>query len=76
MTIRQGIRKMERGAAAVELALLFPFLISLSVIAAELGWLMANSVMLMNAASSGLRFFASQRGALLPYTNTLSLIHI
>lgn len=70
MQNKQKMRKVERGAAAVELALLAPFLGFLMLVAAELGWLMASSVMVMNAASSGARFFANQRGTPTPYTDT------
>jgi Flp pilus assembly protein TadG len=62
--------RKEKGAAAVELALFAPFLILLTMAGAEFGWMTANSVMVMNAASSGARYLASQRGTLTPYTDT------
>lgn len=60
----------EKGAAAVELALFAPILIMLTMAGAEFGWMTANSVMVMDAAASGARYLASQRGTPTPYTDT------
>jgi Flp pilus assembly protein TadG len=57
------LRHRQSGIAAVEFALLV-----LGI--AQFGWLMANYVMVTNAASSAARYFASQRGTATPYTST------
>lgn len=70
MPSKRGSGKTQNGAAAIELALLSPFIILLLLVAAEYGWLMANSVMVVNVAASGARFLANQRGSATPYSDT------
>ncbi|WP_414719343.1 TadE/TadG family type IV pilus assembly protein [Trinickia sp.] len=70
--VRKGkeTMKRQRGAAAVEMALVLPFLLLLFLGLIQFGWLLLNSVSVVNAASDTARFFASQRGVATPYTNT------
>lgn len=69
--MRLTTRKREsRGTATIEFALLAPFLILLALGVAEFGWLIVNSVMVANAAASGARFFAGQRGSNTPHSDT------
>lgn len=68
------MRKLQKGIAAVEFSIVAPLLILLLFCLAEFGWLLVNSVMVMNVASSGARFFASQRGTTTPYTDTKTQI--
>ncbi|MGF7129698.1 Flp pilus assembly protein TadG [Paraburkholderia sp. EB58] len=64
------LRHRQSGIAAVEFALLAPPLLVIVLGIAQFGWLMANYVMVTNAASSAARYFASQRGTATPYTST------
>lgn len=68
------MRKMQKGIAVVEFSLVAPVLVVLLLCLAEFGWLLVNTVMVMNVASSGARFFASQRGTTTPYTDTKTQI--
>ncbi|MGF6726261.1 Flp pilus assembly protein TadG [Paraburkholderia sp. GAS41] len=63
-------RRRQRGIAAVEFALLAPPLLVIVLGIAQFGWLLGNYVMVANAASSGARYFAGQRGSATPYTAT------
>jgi Flp pilus assembly protein TadG len=63
-------RQRQRGIAAVEFALLAPPLLVIVLGIAQFGWLLGNYVMVTNAASSGARYFAAQRGTATPYTAT------
>lgn len=69
-TARRGWR--HAGVAAVEFAIVLPFLAAAAVGLAQFGWLLANYVMLVNAASTGARYFATQRGSSTPVSSTLS----
>jgi len=60
----------QRGVAAVEFALFAPLLLTLVIGIAQFGWMFGNYVMVANAASSGARYFASQRGTANPYSAT------
>ncbi|CAJ0857052.1 hypothetical protein R20233_00464 [Ralstonia sp. LMG 32965] len=62
------------GTATVEFALVSPFLMLLALGVAEFGWLIVNSVMVVNAAAAGARFFAGQRGSNTPYSDTSTQI--
>jgi Flp pilus assembly protein TadG len=64
------LRHRQRGIAAVEFALLAPPLLVIVLGIAQFGWLLGNYVMVTNAASSGARYFAAQRGSATPYTAT------
>lgn len=54
----------------MEMAVTLPFLLLLVLGMVQLGWLLLNSIAVVNATSEGARFFASQRGASTPYTST------
>jgi len=62
--------KRQKGVAAVELAIVAPVLILILLGIAQFGWLLANYVMVANAASAGAQNFAAQRGSSSPYTST------
>lgn len=62
--------RRQKGIAAVEMALVLPFLLMLVLGLTQFGWLLLNSVSIVNAASESARFFASQRGTSTPYTST------
>jgi Flp pilus assembly protein TadG len=62
--------KKQRGVAVVEFALFAPLLMLLVIGIAQFGWMFSNYVMVANAASSGARYFASQRGTTNPYSST------
>jgi Flp pilus assembly protein TadG len=62
--------KKQKGAAAVEFALVAPVLLLIVLGVAQFGWLLGNYLMVANAASSGARYFASQRGTANPYSAT------
>ncbi|CAJ0857063.1 hypothetical protein R20233_00465 [Ralstonia sp. LMG 32965] len=68
----QAIR--QRGAAAVEFALVALIFFGLLLGTVQFGWLLYNYVVLATAASTGARVLASQRGYSAPYTNTKSAI--
>ncbi|CAJ0822722.1 TadE/TadG family type IV pilus assembly protein [Ralstonia flaminis] len=74
MQLRTIGRSRGRGTATVEFALLSPFLMLLALGVAEFGWLTINAVMVVNAAASGARFFAGQRGSNTPYSDTSTQI--
>jgi Flp pilus assembly protein TadG len=67
-------RKDQRGAAAVELALVLPLLLALIFGTVQFGWLINNYLVLTNAASLGAHQLASERGYASPYTDTQSAI--
>jgi Flp pilus assembly protein TadG len=67
-------RKQQQGVAAVEFALVAPLLLLVLLGLAQFGWLLGNYVMVVNAASSGARYFASQRGTSTPYSSTQSQV--
>lgn len=62
--------KRQKGIAAVELAITLPVLLLIVLGLAQFGWLLANYMMVSNAASAGARYFAAQRGTTTPYTGT------
>jgi len=63
-------QKRQRGAVAVELALVSPVLIITVLGIAQYGWLFANSMMVASAASAAAQNFAFQRGTSTPFTST------
>ncbi|MFM0209118.1 TadE/TadG family type IV pilus assembly protein [Paraburkholderia sediminicola] len=63
-------RKNQRGATAVEFALVLPILLALLFGTVQFGWLMNNYLALTNAASLGAHLLASERGYATPYTDT------
>jgi Flp pilus assembly protein TadG len=63
-------RKQQRGVAAVEFALFAPLLMVIVIGIAQFGWMFSNYVMVANAASSGARYFAAQRGTTNPFSST------
>jgi Flp pilus assembly protein TadG len=63
-------RKKQKGVAAVELALVTPFLLAIALGMIQFGWLLVNYVQVSGAASSGAIYFAGQRGTTSPYTGT------
>jgi Flp pilus assembly protein TadG len=62
--------KKQQGVAVVEFALFAPLLLTIAIGVAQFGWMFSNYVMVTNAASSGARYFASQRGTTNPYSST------
>ncbi|CAJ0822720.1 MULTISPECIES: TadE/TadG family type IV pilus assembly protein [Ralstonia] len=64
----------QRGAAAVEFALVALIFFGLLLGTVQFGWLLYNYVVLATAASTGARVLATQRGYSAPYTNTKSAI--
>lgn len=66
--------KRQKGIAAVEMALVLPFLLVLFLGLTQFGWLLLNSVAVVNAASASARFFAAQRGTSTPYTSTVAQV--
>ncbi len=73
-TIRQGEARGRAGAAAVEFALVAPFLFLLVVGAAQFGLTWNNYVVLTHAVSAGVHQLAISRGAATPRTDTLNRI--
>jgi Flp pilus assembly protein TadG len=67
-------RKNQRGAAAVEFALVLPVLLALLFGTVQFGWLMNNYLALTNAASLGAHQLAAERGYTTPYTDTQQAI--
>jgi Flp pilus assembly protein TadG len=67
-------RRRQGGIAAIEFALLAPPLLVIVLGIAQFGWLLGNYVMVTNAASSGARYFAAERGAATPYTSTTTQV--
>ncbi|CAE6713084.1 TadE/TadG family type IV pilus assembly protein [Paraburkholderia domus] len=63
-------RKNQRGATAVEFALVLPILLALLFGTVQFGWLMNNYLALTNAASLGAHLLASERGYATPYSDT------
>jgi Flp pilus assembly protein TadG len=63
-------RKRQKGAVAVELAVVAPVLLITMLGIAQYGWLLANSMMVASAASAAGQNFAFQRGTTTPYTST------
>ncbi|WP_205999296.1 TadE/TadG family type IV pilus assembly protein [Paraburkholderia sp. Ac-20342] len=68
-------RKTQRGAAAVELALVLPLLLALIFGSVQFGWFVNNYLMLTNAAALGAHQLASERGYAAPYTDTANAIN-
>ena len=64
----------QQGAAAVEFALVVPFLLLLLLGVMQFGWLMNNYLMLNQATSSGSRLFAAQRGYDNPCTTAYTAV--
>lgn len=64
--------KSQRGSAAIEMAVSMPVILLTLLGIVQFGWLLVNSIAVINAASSAARTFASQRGAATPYTTTLA----
>jgi Flp pilus assembly protein TadG len=73
--MKTNLRKRQKGIAAVEFALLAPPLLVVVFGIAQFGWLLANYVMVSNAAASGARYFASQRGSSTPYSATKTQVN-
>ena len=69
---RRGALKLkkQRGVAVVEFALFAPLLMTIVIGVAQFGWMFSNYLMVANAASSGARYFAAQRGTTNPYSAT------
>jgi Flp pilus assembly protein TadG len=65
-------RKRQRGAVAVELAIVAPVLLITLLGIAQYGWLLANSMMVASAASAAAQNFAFQRNTSTPYSSTLT----
>jgi Flp pilus assembly protein TadG len=63
-------RKQQKGVAAVELVLVTPVLLLMALGLIQLSWLLANYMMVSNAASTGAQYFAAQRGTTDPYSST------
>jgi Flp pilus assembly protein TadG len=68
-------RNRQRGAAAVELALVLPLLLAMIYGIVQFGWLINNYLVLTNAASLGAHQLAAERGYTSPYTDTTAAIH-
>jgi Flp pilus assembly protein TadG len=66
--------KRQHGATAVEFALVMPVLLLLLFGIVQFGWLMNNYIVLTNAASTGARLLATERGYATPYTDTKSSV--
>jgi Flp pilus assembly protein TadG len=66
--------KRQRGAAAVELALVLPLLLAVIFGTVQFGWLINNYLVLTSAASLGAHQLALERGYASPYTDTQSAI--
>nr|WP_277397918.1 TadE/TadG family type IV pilus assembly protein [Paraburkholderia sp. Ac-20340] len=66
--------RRQRGTAAVEFALGLPVLLFMMFSIVQAGWWMSNYVVITNAASTGARLLASERGFASPYTDTASAI--
>ncbi len=64
-------RRREKGVAAVELALVTPMLIALTIGVAQVGWLVMNYAVAANAAMVGAQYLAGQRGNASPSTGTV-----
>jgi Flp pilus assembly protein TadG len=67
-------RERQRGVATVELALGLPVLLLMIFGIVQVAWWMSNYVVLTNAASTGARLLASERGFATPYSDTVSAI--
>ncbi len=63
-------RKRQKGAVAVELAIVAPVLLITLLGIAQYGWLLANSMMVASAASAAGQNFAFQRNTSTPYSST------
>lgn len=68
-------RTRQRGAAAVELALVLPLLLALIFGIVQFGWLINNYLVLTNAASLGAHQLAAERGYASPYSDATAAIH-
>jgi len=66
--------KNQRGATAVEFALVLPILLALLFGTVQFGWLMNNYLALTNAASLAAHLLASERGYATPYSDTQAAI--
>jgi Flp pilus assembly protein TadG len=66
--------RREKGSALVEFALIAPVIVMLVIGVAQFGWYLANYAVVANAASSGARYFAAQRGVATPYSLTQSTV--
>jgi Flp pilus assembly protein TadG len=73
--MRQAMkRKNQRGAAAVEVALVLPVVLALLFGTVQFGWLINNYLVLTNAAALGAHQLAAERGYTTPYTDTQNAI--
>src|ERR1700722_5998753 len=64
--------RAESGQAAVEMALVLPFLILVVLGIFKFGTVYNNYIQLTNAVDSGARLFAIERGQLNPCTDTIA----
>jgi Flp pilus assembly protein TadG len=67
-------RQRQRGATAVEFAIVAPLLFMMLFGVVQFGWLFNNYVILTNAASVGAHVLATERGYSTPYSDTKSAI--
>ncbi|APC15215.1 hypothetical protein BLL42_05570 [Pseudomonas frederiksbergensis] len=64
----------ETGATVVEFTLVLPVLLMLLFGIIQFGWLFYNYAVLTNAASTGARLLATQRGYATPYSDTKNAV--
>jgi Flp pilus assembly protein TadG len=72
--MKQQAERMQRGAVAVEFALIAPLLLLLVFGIFQFGWLFNNYLMLTQATSAGSRLFSTQRGYDNPCTAAYSAV--
>jgi Flp pilus assembly protein TadG len=63
-------RRRQEGVVALEMAIVTPLLLLIGLGMIQFSWLLANYMMVTNAASTGAQYFASQRGTTTPYSST------
>jgi Flp pilus assembly protein TadG len=71
----RNLAKDRAGVAAVEFALVVPFLLLLAVGTAQFGLVLNNYVVLTAAVADGTRQLALSRGTATPLTNTVNQIN-
>jgi Flp pilus assembly protein TadG len=71
---RNASRKRQRGATAVEFAIVSPLLFLMLFGVIQFGWLFNNYIILTNAASVGAHVLATERGYSTPYSDAKSAI--
>lgn len=69
-----SVRRFQRGAVAVEFALVAPLLLLLLLGIFQFGWLFNNYLMLTQATSAGSRLFSVQRGYPSPCTTAYNAV--